>query len=140
MIEPPLLPTVNAVLNGSAAFCLWFGRRAIIAGDRNRHRAWMLAALTASGLFLACYLYYHFQVGATRYQGAGVMRLLYFAILLTHTPLATLMLPFVAAAVWYAIRGDFARHTRITRVLWPVWMYVSVTGVLIYAILYLLPS
>jgi uncharacterized membrane protein YozB (DUF420 family) len=138
--EPPLLPTVNAVLNGSAAVCLWFGRRAIAAGDRNRHRSWMTGALAASGLFLACYLYYHFHVGATRYQGAGIARWVYFAILLTHTPLATLMLPFVGAAVWFAIRGDFKRHTRITRVLWPVWMYVSVTGVLIYAILYILPA
>ncbi len=137
----PLLPTINATLNGIAAVLLFLGWRAIKSGNRDRHKALMLAALVASAAFLTCYMYYHFTAaGITRYQGHGAMRILYFAILLSHTPLATLMTPFILAAVYFALKGRFEAHTRITRWLWPVWMYVSVTGVLIYVILYLLPQ
>lgn len=137
----PLLPTINATLNGCAAVLLFLGWRAIKAGKRDTHRKIMMAALTASALFLVCYLYYHFTSrGITRYQGTGVMRYLYFTILLTHTPLAGLMTPFILAAVAFAMKGNFEAHKRITRWLWPVWMYVSVTGVVIYVILYLLPQ
>jgi uncharacterized membrane protein YozB (DUF420 family) len=137
----PLLPTINASLNAVAAVLLFFGWRAIKSGNRERHKAIMIAALVASATFLVCYLYYHFTaVGLTRYQGQGFMRAIYFAILLSHTPLAALMTPFILAAVFFAMRGRFDAHTRITRWLWPVWMYVSVTGVLIYLILYVLPQ
>jgi len=137
----PLLPTINASLNGIAAVLLFLGWRAIKSGNRERHKTIMIAALLTSGAFLVCYLYYHFTaVGITRYQGQGIMRLIYFVILLSHTPLATLMTPFILAAVYFAWRGRFETHTRITRWVWPVWMYVSVTGVLIYVMLYLLPQ
>ena len=137
----PVLPTINATLNGCAAVLLFIGWRAIKTGKTDLHRKTMLAALTASALFLVCYLYYHLTTqGITRYHGIGFMRYLYFSILATHTPLAGLMTPFILAAVWLALKGRFDAHKRITRWLWPVWMYVSVTGVLIYLILYILPQ
>ncbi|GMW01430.1 MAG: hypothetical protein AMXMBFR84_25670 [Candidatus Hydrogenedentota bacterium] len=135
----PILPTVNATLNGLAAVFLLLGWIAIKKGRPEMHRYLMAAALVASATFLSCYLYYHYHAGSVRYQGEGPMRMIYFAILLTHTPLAALMTPFVIAAVIFAMKGQYARHTRITRWLWPVWMYVSITGVVIYVMLYLLP-
>ncbi|MBZ0123108.1 MAG: DUF420 domain-containing protein, partial [Roseovarius sp.] len=98
---------------------------------------YMIAALCASALFLVCYLYYHYTAtGMTPYAKQGISRYLYYTILATHVPLAALMIPFIAAAVWHAARRRFDRHVRITRILWPVWMYVSVTGVVIYVMLY----
>jgi putative membrane protein len=97
----------------------------------------MLAALAASFLFLCSYLTYHFFYhGFTRYQGEGILRPIYFFILLTHTPLAVLIVPFCVAAVYFAFKGNFKKHTAITRWLLPTWMYVSLTGVLIYFMLY----
>jgi uncharacterized membrane protein YozB (DUF420 family) len=136
----PLLPTLNAFLNACAALMLVLGRFAIHRGEERRHRNFMLAALAFSAAFLTSYITYHATVGTvTRYQGEGFDRLVYFAILLTHTPLATLMVPFIAAALWFAYRRRFATHARITRGLWPVWLYVSVTGVVIYLMLYVGP-
>jgi uncharacterized membrane protein YozB (DUF420 family) len=133
------LPSLNASLNAAAGFCLLGGWRAIKRG-RNRavHMRWMVTALVFSTLFLTSYLYYHTHSEPTRYTGAGFMRLAYFAILITHIPLAILVVPFSLAAVYQAWRGRFDRHVRIVRWLWPVWMYVSVTGVLIYLMLYVL--
>ncbi|MDZ4857799.1 MAG: DUF420 domain-containing protein [Candidatus Hydrogenedentes bacterium] len=139
-MDLPLLPTVNATLNGIAAMLLFLGWRAIKSGKRDTHRNFMVAALACSTLFLACYLYYHYNVGSVRYQGQGPARYLYFAILITHTPLAALMTPFIIAATWFALKADFVKHTRITKILWPVWMYVSITGVVIYLMLYILPQ
>ena len=131
------IPTLNACLNLTACVCLLFGWRAIKRNDAQRHKKFMLAALGASFLFLISYLYYHYSVpGVTKYQGEGVWRTVYFAILLTHTPLATLIVPFILAAVYFALKKDFARHIKITRWLFPVWIYVSITGVLIYLMLY----
>ena len=140
-MDLPLLPTVNSTLNGIAAVLLFLGWRAIKSGKRDTHRNLMIAAFATSALFLACYLYYHFTTaGITRYQGHGAMRFIYFAILLTHVPLAGLIVPFILAAIWFAYKQRFDAHTRITRWLWPVWMYVSVTGVVIYLMLYILPQ
>lgn len=136
-MTPPLLPTLNALLNGAAGLCLIAGRIAIARGRRKTHRRWMLAALTCSAVFLACYLYYHATAGVTRYEGVGWMRAAYFFILGTHTPLAGLMTPFILAATWLALRGHDDAHRRIVRYLWPVWLYVSVTGVVIYLMLYI---
>jgi uncharacterized membrane protein YozB (DUF420 family) len=132
------LPAINATLNACATLCLLGGWIAIRRrGDRALHRNLMIAALACSALFLSCYLYYHYHAGAmTRYERADFTRYVYYFILATHVPLATLMVPFILAAVWFAFRGDFRLHTRITRYLWPVWMYVSVTGVLVYLMLY----
>jgi putative membrane protein len=140
-MDLPLLPTINSTLNGIAAVLLFLGWRAIKSGNRDAHRNWMIAAFIASSLFLACYLYYHLTAaGITHYKGHGAMRVIYFAILITHVPLAGLMTPFILAAIWFAYKQRFDLHTRITRWLWPVWMYVSVTGVIIYLMLYILPQ
>ncbi len=131
------LPTLNALLNTLAALLLLGGWIAIRAKRAETHKRFMLGALFVSGAFLSSYLYYHFNVpGLTRYEGEGVARFVYFAILGTHTPLATLMVPFIGAALWFAYKGQFSRHVKVVKWLWPVWMYVSVTGVLIYLMLY----
>ena len=135
----PLLPTINATLNLIATFLLlggWFA----IKNNRNvkLHRAFMVGALICSALFLSCYLYYHYYVGSVRYEGEGLLRTIYFIVLGTHVPLATLMVPFILAAVWFAFREQFEKHRKIVRWVWPVWMYVSVTGVVIYVMLYLI--
>ena len=131
-------PLINASLNGIATMFLIAGG-IIIKRDRSRrtaHRNAMVSALVCSAAFLACYLYYHYHAGSTPYQGQGVLRYIYFAILITHIPLAGLMVPFILAAVYFAFRGQFDRHVRIVKYLYPVWLYVSVTGVIIYLMLY----
>lgn len=130
------LPTLNACLNMSAGILLFLGFRAIKSGKRNLHRNFMIMALIASTLFLCSYLYHHSIAGTTRYTGEGILRVIYFTILLTHTPLATIIVPFCIAAVYFAIKGQFDQHVKITRWLYPCWMYVSVTGVIIYLMLY----
>jgi uncharacterized membrane protein YozB (DUF420 family) len=131
------LPAINAGLNSCATVLLFLGWRAIKTDKREAHKRYMVGALATSALFLSCYLYYHYNAGAmTPYEKQGLLRYLYFAILITHIPLAALMTPFILAAVGFAFAGKFELHTRITRILWPVWMYVSVTGVIIYLMLY----
>jgi putative membrane protein len=98
----------------------------------------MVAALTCSALFLTCYLFYHYHAGSTKYTGEGVMRIIYFFILMTHIPLAMIMVPFILAAVYFAFTGKFKKHVKLVKWVWPVWMYVSVTGVMIYIMLYVL--
>jgi len=133
-------PTLNACLNFMAGVFLIIGWRAIKAGNSQLHKKMMLAAFTASVLFLCSYVTYHLMFsGITKYQGKGIGRIIYFSILLTHTPLATLIVPFCLLAVYYGLKQDFQKHVRITKWLWPVWIYVSVTGVLIYFMLYLIP-
>ena len=130
-------PTINACLNGLAGVLLFLGWRAIKANQRDRHRRFMIAAVITSAVFLCSYVTYHvMKGGGTKYQEEGVLRVIYFAILMTHTPLATLIVPFVIWAVYLALHGEYERHVRITKWLMPVWMYVSVTGVLIYLMLY----
>ncbi|MBI4436163.1 MAG: DUF420 domain-containing protein [Candidatus Omnitrophica bacterium] len=134
---PHILPTVNACLNATSAIFLILGWKAIREKKENAHKNFMSAALGASFLFLCFYLAYHLSGrGLTRYPGRGLSRIIYFTILLTHTPLAAVIVPFSLMAVYHAVRKDFASHTRITRWLFPVWVYVSVTGVLIYWMLY----
>lgn len=130
------LPAFNASLNALSAVLLWFGRQAIQGGNRLRHQRLMLCALSSSALFLASYLYYHFHHAMTRYPSSGWDQWVYYAILATHVPLAILMLPFIGLALWHAHRGDFQKHVQITHRVWPVWMYVSVSGVVIYLMLY----
>ena len=97
----------------------------------------MVGALVASCLFLASYLVYHYYVGSVGYPHHDWTRLLYFAILIPHIVLAATMLPFIAVVVWRAWRGDFAKHSRLARWVWPVWIFVSITGVVIYFMLYI---
>jgi uncharacterized membrane protein YozB (DUF420 family) len=136
------LPTLNAALNASASVLLALGWWSIKKQQNPvRHRNFMLAALVCSALFLSSYLYYHYHAGSmTPYRGTGLLRTVYFFILFTHIPLAGLIVPFVLAAVWFALRGQFQRHVRITRYLLPTWLYVSITGVLVYVFLYVLPQ
>ena len=137
-IDPHQLPTLNACLNATAAVLLLFGWRAIRRGKRKTHQKLMIAALITSALFLCSYISYHYMMKGmvTRYQGTGLLRFIYFAILIPHTILATLIIPFCIAAVYLAFKKNFSAHVRITKWLLPTWMYVSVTGVVIYLMLY----
>ncbi len=132
------LPALNASLNAIAATFLLLGWFAIKQNRARLHMKLMVAALACSTLFLISYLVYHALHGSTPYQGEGAIRILYFFILLTHIPLAAAVVPASLAAVWFAFRKRYKVHVRITRLLWPAWMYVSITGVLIYLMLYVL--
>ncbi len=130
------LPTVNAVLNGTAATLLVAGFFLIRSGRREAHRRVMTAAFACSILFLVSYLVYHAEVGSVRFQGTGTVRTVYLSILLTHTVLAAAV-PFLAVATLVLARRErFESHRRLARVTLPVWLYVSVTGVVIYLMLY----
>jgi putative membrane protein len=136
MIPLSWFPTINACLNAACAVLLGFGYASIRRRRIDRHRRIMLTAVGTSVVFLASYLYYHVHAGATRFAGEGWTRPAYFAILGTHTVLAAVILPLVIVTVVRALRGRFADHRRIARVTLPLWMYVSVTGVVVYLLLY----
>lgn len=130
------LPTVNALLNGTATLLLATGYYLVRTGRREAHRRVMTAAFACSVLFLVSYLVYHSEVGSVRFQGTGTVRTVYLAILLTHTLLAAAV-PFLAVtSIVLARRGRYEAHRRVARVTLPVWLYVSVTGVVIYVMLY----
>ncbi len=135
---PPItaFPTINATLNAVTALLLvtgWlFIRRKRIAA----HRACMLAAMVTAALFLASYLWYHAHAGSTRFPGAGWPRTLYLGILLTHTVLAAAVVPMALVTAWRGLKRMDARHRAIARWTFPVWLYVSVTGVVVYWMLY----
>jgi len=133
------LPTLNACLNAAAGILLFSGWRAIKQGKKEVHQKFMIAALICSAMFLCSYVTYHVLKDGvvTRYTGEGIIRAIYFTILLTHTPLAVIIVPFCIIAVYHAYRQNFVAHVKITKWLFPVWMYVSVTGVLIYLMLYI---
>jgi uncharacterized membrane protein YozB (DUF420 family) len=127
---------LNAVLNGTAASLLLAGWLLIRSGRREAHRRVMLAALACSALFLASYLVYHFQVGSVRFRGQGALRTVYLTILLTHTVLAVVIVPLVLVTFTRAHRQQFEAHRRLARITLPLWAYVSVTGVVVYWMLY----
>lgn len=136
-----VLPAVNASLNGFAGVLLVAGLLAIKRGARERHAHLMKGAFAVSAAFLACYLYYHFAVvplagGPTRYNGEGLDRTAYLLLLLTHTVLAAVNLPMVLRTFYLAHKEDWERHKRWARWTFPIWLYVSVTGVLVYVVLY----
>jgi len=130
------LPALNALLNGTCAVLLVAGYMCIRGRRITAHRACMFLALLTSALFLASYLTYHVQVGSVPYQGTGWVRSLYFTILLTHTILAVTVVPLALVTAGRAVRGQFGPHARIARLTLPIWLYVSVTGVVIYLMLY----
>ena len=130
------LPLVNALLNGTCALLLLAGFGFIRAGRRRAHRAAMLSAFGISVLFLISYLTYHFFAGTTRYAGEGALRVTYLTILLTHTVLAALVPPLAIWTLWRALRGRFEAHRQLARWTLPIWLYVSITGVVIYLMLY----
>ncbi len=130
------LPTLNACLNTLAALFAVAGYVLIRRGRREAHRRAMLAALACSALFLTSYLAYHAQVGSVRFSGQGGLRTAYLAVLLSHTVLAVAILPLIGFTLVHALRSRFERHRRIARVTLPLWTYVSVTGVVVYLMLY----
>ena len=130
------LPTVNASLNALSAVLLVSGWRAIRAGNRQRHRALMLSALGSSALFLVGYLTRVALTGTHRFPGGGALKATYLAVLGSHTVLAVVVLPLVLRTLYLALRGRFDSHRRIARWTFPVWLYVSVTGVAVYLMLY----
>ena len=136
MIDVPFLPTLNAVLNAITTVLLVAGRRKIKRGDKDTHRKIMLTALVTSALFLISYTIYHAQVGSVPYPRHDWTRPVYFLILSPHVVLAALQVPFVIALVWLALKERFERHKRLARWVWPVWMFVSVSGVVVYLMLY----
>lgn len=129
------LPAVNAGLNSVAALLIVAGWIAIRRGGRRAHRYLMVSAFAASALFLVSYVVYHYAHGDTRYTGDGVMRLVYFGVLITHVLLSMAVVPMALSALWLAYKKRFAAHKRVTRVLAPIWLYVSVTGVVIFFML-----
>ena len=130
------LPALNAGLNATAGVLLFAGWLMIRGGRITAHRRCMLAAFTASSLFLVSYVVYHAQAGSRPFTGQGQVRALYFAILISHVVLAAAIVPLALVTLTRALRGDFVRHRRIARWTFPIWMYVSVTGVVIYWMLY----
>ncbi len=136
MISYSDLPTLNSALNGTSALLLLAGYQRIRRRDRESHRAFMLGALTTSVLFLISYLVYHAHAGSTRFQGQGWIRSVYFAILISHTILAAAIVPMVGMTLRFAFGRRFERHRKLARWTLPVWLYVSVTGVIVYLMLY----
>ena len=136
MISVSQLPSVNATLNSLSAAFLILGFFFIKSKNIKAHKACMLSAFTSSSFFLVSYLVYHYQVGSVPYKGQGWMRTVYFAILLTHTVLAAAVVPLVLVTLRRALKQRFAAHRRIARWTFPIWLYVSVTGVVVYWMLY----
>jgi uncharacterized membrane protein YozB (DUF420 family) len=139
MQVPPqyaMFPAIDASLNGTSAVLLLVGRGFIKRGQMAAHRAVMIAALASSSIFLVCYLYYHWHVGSVHFQGQGWSRPVYFSILISHTILAAAIVPMIIITLSRALRERFDRHRAIARWTYPLWMYVSVTGVIVYLMLY----
>lgn len=131
-----MLPALNAILNATSGILIIIGYVMIRRKKVAAHRACMIGAVTASIIFLISYLIYHFNVGATRFVGTGWSRPFYFTVLISHTILAAMLAPFVIVTVRRALKGDFARHRKIARWTFPMWVYVSITGVIVYFMLY----
>lgn len=130
------LPTLNAMLNATSGILVLIGYFLIRRKRIEAHRACMIAAVTASVVFLISYLVYHYYHGATRFPGTGWVRPVYFTILFTHTILAAVIVPFVIVTLRRGLKGQFAQHRKVARWTFPMWLYVSVTGVIVYFMLY----
>jgi uncharacterized membrane protein YozB (DUF420 family) len=135
-VDYNLFPALNASLNAASAVLITTGRVFISQKKIRQHRACMISAVITSSLFLISYLYYHAHVGSVRFPGQGWVRPLYFTILISHTLLAVAVVPLVLLSLNYGLRQRFDRHRRISRWTFPVWLYVSVTGVVVYVMLY----
>ena len=129
-------PALNATLNGTSAVLLVTGRYLISRGKIMAHRACMIAAVTASAVFLGCYLYFHFHAGNILFLGQGWVRPVYFSILISHVVLAVVIVPLAIVTLARGLGGRYPQHRKIARWTWPLWMYVSVTGVIVYFMLY----
>jgi len=136
MADYSIFPALNATLNGASAVLITTGRVLIGRKRIALHRACMIAAFATSSVFLISYLFYHAHVGSVRFPGQGWVRAVYFAILISHTVLAAAVVPLVLLSLNYGLRARFDRHRRISRWTFPIWLYVSITGVVVYIILY----
>jgi len=132
------LPTLNATLNGIAAILLAAGFLFIKQGRPRQHQWCMMSALATSAVFLVSYVIYHLNAGSRPFQGPGPIRVVYFTILITHVILAAAIVPLALVTATRGLRSQFDRHVRIARWTLPIWLYVSVTGVVIYLMLYVL--
>jgi uncharacterized membrane protein YozB (DUF420 family) len=130
------LPALNATLNATCAVLLVIGWILIKRGRIRQHRAVMIAAVSTSALFLVSYLIYHAQVGSVRFTKTGTIRTIYFAVLVTHTILAAAIVPMVLVTLSCGLSGRYDTHRRIARWTMPIWLYVSITGVIVYVLLY----
>jgi uncharacterized membrane protein YozB (DUF420 family) len=131
-----MFPAINASLNGASAVLLLTGRWFIAQKKVAAHRAVMITALVTSSAFLAFYLYYHYHVGSVHFPGTGIWRAVYFTILISHTLLAITVVPLVIITLSRALKRRFPQHRAIARWTFPIWLYVSVTGVIVYVMLY----
>ena len=136
MISISDLPALNAALNSIATVLLLAGFIFIKRKNIPAHKVCMAAAFTVSALFLTSYLIYHYNHLTVRFTTTGWPKALYYVVLFTHIPGAIISFPMILATVWFAIRGNFDSHRRWARRTWPLWMYVSITGVLVYLMLY----
>lgn len=135
-MEYSSLPAVNAALNATSGVFLLVGYVLIKRRQINAHRNAMLGAFVSSTLFLTSYLTYHYHAGSRPFPGEGAIRLVYFVILISHVLLAIVILPLAISTLTKGLRGQYARHKRIAKWTFPIWMYVSVTGVIVYVMLY----
>ncbi len=130
------LPHLNVCLNGMCLIMLLVGYWAIKNGKRKLHKIVMLAAVSLAALFLTSYLYHHYHVGSIRYPLHDWTRPLYFAILIPHTILAALLIPGIICLLWFAGKANFNKHRKLAKKVWPIWVFVSITGIIIYLMLF----
>lgn len=140
MLEISDLPLLNATLNALAGILLVSAYVMIRKGNVVRHRALMLAAFSTSVLFLVSYVIYHVNIGSRAFTGTGIIRVVYFVILVTHVVLAIAVVPMAVVTLRRGLRRDDLRHKAIARWTFPIWLYVSVTGIVVYGMLYMLPT
>lgn len=136
VVDYNIFPALNASLNGASAVLITSGRLLIRKQKTKLHRACMITAVVTSSLFLISYLYYHSHVHSVHFPGQGWVRPVYFTILISHTLLAVTVVPLVIMSLSYGLREKFDRHRRIARWTFPIWLYVSITGVVVYIMLY----
>jgi putative membrane protein len=133
MIEITTIPHINAVLNGATVVLLWMARSHVKAGNTTAHKKTMIAALAVSLIFMGFYLTYHFNSGLARFGGEGFIRPVYFTILIVHVLGAIAIVPLVPMAVFHAVKDNRDTHKRIVKWAWPIWFFVAVSGVMVYA-------
>lgn len=130
-----IFATINAVINGTVALLLIAGLLVVRNGNFEAHKKIMLFTIVLSIMFLVSYICHHLFAGETPYGGTGNLRSFYFLLLFTHIPLAGLVLPFILWAAYRALTGEYSKHKKLVRIVWPVWFYVAITGVIIYSMI-----
>jgi putative membrane protein len=133
--NPHIFATINAVINSIVSVLLLAGLVAVKRGNYLLHKRIMVSAMLLSVLFLISYVCHHLLAGDTKFGGAGTIRYVYFIVLITHISLAAIILPFILFTAYRALISEFPRHKKLARITWPVWFYVSVTGVIVYLLI-----